>query len=184
VRIMNVEVKYTYQDLLTTPEDNRRYEIFEGELVMSPAPDYGHQNAQANLFNILFSYIRKKGWGKVFAAPFDVYFDEETVVEPDILFISTERLHIIDGKKVNGAPDLVVELLSPSTESRDRGFKFKRYAEEGVKEYWMADAVQQTLEIYQLTPQGFTLFAKFSGNEEAKSKLLKDLKFGLREIWD
>jgi len=180
---MNVEVKYTYQDLLSTPEDNRRYEIFEGELIMSPAPNRAHQKAHANLFRIFSQHVHKHSLGEVYSAPFDVYFDEETVVEPDILFISKQRLHIVDESKVNGAPDLVVEIISPSSDTRDRGFKFKLYAEKGVKEYWLPNPDEATFEIYVLGKNGFELAGKFTGEQKTKSSLFPGLEFSVSELW-
>lgn len=181
---MNVQVKYTYQDLLTTPDDGNRYEIFEGELIMTPAPNDAHQSAHSNLYIILGTYVKNHRLGKLYSAPFDVCFDEETVVEPDILFVSKERLHIIDDQKVNGAPDLVIEIIPESTESRDRGFKFKLYAREGVKEYWIVDPANKTIEVYELKETGFTLSGKSGGKDEFKSSYFAELKFTANQIFE
>ncbi len=174
---MNVQVKYTYQDLLTTPEDGNRYEIFEGELVMTPSPNDAHQTAHSNLFGMLWSFVKMHSLGKLYSTPFDVYFDEGTVVEPDILFVSKDRLHIIDGGKVNGAPDFVVETISESTESRDRTFKFKRYAQEGVKEYWIVDPSKKTIEIHELKETGFVLAGKFGDKDQIHSPYFTGFTF-------
>lgn len=197
---MTVEVKYTYQDLLTTPDDLHRYELFEGDLVMTPAPNPAHQFAVSNLHRLLSNYAEAHNLGKLLIAPLDVYFDEETVVEPDILFVAKERLHIIDEQKVNGAPDVIIEVISPSTEQRDRGFKFKRYAQEGVKEYWIVrpdevgtrprsaeaervDPTKKTIEIYELREKGFVLSAAFTNKDEVRSPYFQGLKFNLEEVW-
>jgi len=180
---MNVEIKYTYQDLLTTPDDRHRYEIFEGELIVTPSPIPIHQIAVSNLHRILSTFVETHNLGKVLVAPLDVYFDEETVVEPDILFIRKERLSIIDEQKVNGSPDVVIEVLSPSTESRDRGFKFKRYAQEGVKEYWIADPDSKTIELYHLSGNGFVLHQRYNRNDEVPSQYFSGLQFTVAEIW-
>lgn len=180
---MGVEVKFTYQDLLSTPDDRHRYEIFEGELIMTPSPNTAHQNAVGNILTNVSIYVNTHDLGKVYCAPLDVYFDEETVVEPDILFVSKERLHIIDEQKVNGAPDLIVEVLSPSTAERDRGFKFKRYAHEGVKEYWIVDPKQKMIEVFMLGEKGFGLFGKYGGGDEVRSKVFSDLRFQAAEVW-
>ncbi len=180
---MNVEVKYTYQDLLTAPNDRHRYEIFEGELIMTPAPSRAHQQAHSNLFRIIANYVAEGKLGELYSAPFDVYFDEETVVEPDILFVSKDRLYIIDEQKVNGAPDLVVEIVSASTEKHDRGFKFKRYAEEGIKEYWIVDPTSKVLEVYTLGQKGFERFGKYAGSEEVRSTIFPDLRFQAEDVW-
>ncbi|MGH2567724.1 MAG: Uma2 family endonuclease [Bacteroidota bacterium] len=178
-----VSVKYTYQDLLTTPDDRNRYEIFEGDLVVTPAPSADHQIAVSNLHRLFSNFVAEQNRGRVLTAPMDVYFDEETVVEPDILFIAKDRLSILEKHRVNGAPDLIVEVLSPSTEDRDRGFKFKRCAQEGVKEYWLVDPEKHFLEVYTLTSKGYELLGKFSGEQAVKSKVFSELEFPASEVW-
>ena len=181
---MNVQVKYTYQDLLTTPDDGNRYEIFEGELIMTLAPNKAHQYAVGNLYKILRDFVEDRQLGKVILAPFDVYFDEETTIQPDLIFVFKERLHIISEQKVNGAPDVVIEIISESTESRDRGFKFKLYAKEGVKEYWIVDPTNKTIEVYELKETGLGLVGKFSNKEEVRSLYFAGLKFTVNQIFE
>ncbi len=178
-----VEVKYTYQDLLSTPEDGKRYELFEGDLVVSPAPTTLHQNTIFNLTLIVGGYVRKEQLGKVFIAPCDVYFREDVVVEPDLLFVSHARLSIVKDEHIAGAPDLAVEVLSPTSEVRDKGYKFKLYAEEGVKEYWLSDYTKRTLQVYRLTPKGFELVGEFQGDDEVRSPLFPELRFRVSELW-
>lgn len=180
---MHSTTKYTYRDLPTLPDDNRRHELFEGELVMTPSPNTAHQNAVANLFRIFALHVEIRSAGKLFPAPLDVYFDEETILQPDILFVSASRLHIIDEQKVNGAPDLIVEVLSPGTEQRDRGFKFYSYAKAGVKEYWLVDPVQQTVEIFYLRSGSFNLSGRFGRNDTITSSILHELVFPANDIW-
>ena len=151
---------------------------------MTPSPNRAHQRIAANLTTLLMNHVKQKASGEVYPAPFDVYFDEETVLEPDILFVSKDRLHIIDEHKVNGAPDLVVEIVSDSTESRDRGFKFKLYAKEGVKEYWIVDPTGKIVEIYELEQTGFSLSGKFSGRDEVRSTYFADLEFTANQIFE
>ena len=127
---------FTYIDYVNAPED-RRYELLDGDLVMVPAPKRSHQNALLDLAVDLELLMRRTGMGQVFAAPFDVVLTNTDVVQPDIIFVSTERAHIITEDNVQGAPDLVVEILSPSTANRDRTFKRSLYARHGVKEYWI-----------------------------------------------
>ncbi len=181
---MNVQVKYTYRDLLTTPDDGNRYEIFQGELVRTPSPNDARQTAHSNLFGMLWSYVKQHSLGKLYSVPFDVYFDEGAVVEPDILFVSKNRLQIIDEKKVNGPPDLVIEIISDSTESRNRSFKFTLYAREGVKEYWIVDPSKKTVEIYLLNPEGFSLAGKFGGREQIRSRILEGLDFPVNSVFE
>lgn len=183
-----IQVKYTYRDLQTIPEDRNRYELFEGELIVTPAPTRDHQKVSRNLTLLLGNYLKKFPVGELYVAPFDVYFDDETVVEPDIVVVLNARLALIDEKKMNGAPDLVIEILSPSTEERDRGFKFKRYAQEGVSEYWMVDVLNQRIEVYHLTEKGFIPpkagFGEFSSGQALRSKLFPELSFSDGEVWE
>src|SRR3990172_920502 len=110
--------KYTYEDYLKTPKD-KRYELIDGELLMRPSPTPSHQRVSRKLEFILESFITKNNLGEIFYAPCDVYLDNENVVQPDILFISKERLNIIGDKNIQGAPDLVIEILSESNAYRD-----------------------------------------------------------------
>jgi len=176
-------VKFTYSDLLSAPDDGNRYEIFEGELIVSPSPSEKHQNALSNLFGKLYTFLQEHKIGKIYTAPFDVYFDEETVVEPDILLVSKERNTIIEEQRINGAPDLIVEIISPKTEDRDRGFKFRRYEKEGVNEYWIVDPDHKTIEIYTLKSTGYELVKKYADDESVNSPLLSGLQFNIRDIW-
>jgi Uma2 family endonuclease len=179
----NTTVKFTYQDLLTAPDDGNRYEIFEGELIVTPSPIVKHQIVSANLFGLLYNYIKSNNLGTLLAAPMDVYFNEETVVEPDLLFVSNKRSHILEERRINGAPDLIIEILSPGTAERDRGFKFRHYEKESVQEYWIADPEEETLEIFVLQENSFTLFEKFSNNDVVSPPLFSELSFNLSDLW-
>ncbi len=176
-------VKFTYSDLLSAPEDGKRYEIFEGELIVSTSPGEKHQRIVINLVGIFLPYVKSQNPGRIYTAPFDVYFDDETVVEPDIIFISKDRNVIIEEKRINGAPDLIVEILSSGTEARDRGFKFRRYEKEGVKEYWIVDPENRTIEIYTLKKSRYELVKKFEGADIVISPLFKGLEFNIKEVW-
>lgn len=180
---MNIEVKYSYEDLKSSPDDRHRYEIFQGDLIMTPSPSAIHQIAVGNLYRLLSNFAETQGFGKVLLAPLDVYFDEETVVVPDLLFIAKSRLAILDDEKVNGVPDVIIEVISPSTEKHDRGFKFKRYAAEGVKEYWIVEPAKKVLEIYRLREKGFFLTSAFGHNDVVRSPYFQGLTFDLEEIW-
>ena len=128
--------KLTYKDYKNIPEDER-YELIDGELVMAAAPKEVHQRADMKLGSKFFVHVEGNDLGAVYSAPFDVYLSETNVVQPDLLFVSKERLNIITEANVQGAPDLVVEILSPSIASMDWNRKRELYAEHGVKEYWL-----------------------------------------------
>ena len=127
-------VKFTYEDYLTTPSDER-YELLDGDLIMVPAPNLKHQKVQRRLGQRLSQFIEEHDLGEFFYAPCDVFLSDSNVVQPDLLFVSREREHLLsDGEKVRGAPDLVIEILSPSTADKDRGSKRELYGRHGVAE--------------------------------------------------
>src|SRR4030066_1697600 len=170
--------KYTYEDYLQNPED-QRYELIEGELIMSPSPIPKHQRISGKIDFILRKFVTENNIGEVFYAPCDVYLDEENVVQPDILFISEERTHIIGKTHIQGAPDLAVEILSESTAYTDLMKKKRLYARFGVKEYWIVDPDGKTIELHCLKEGVFVLFKSFSENDELESPLLPGLKIKL-----
>ncbi len=182
--MQNTSVKYIYSDLLTVPEDTNRYEIFEGELIVTPSPIRIHQVVVKNLTYFFESYLRTNKIGELCVAPFDVYFDEGTVMQPDLMFISDERKHIVEEKRIVGSPDLIVEVLSEGTEERDRGYKFRRYAKENVREYWIVDPEKQTVEIYENAETGYLLSGKYSGNNEIHSVFFPGLKCKAADIFE
>lgn len=179
------QIKFTYQDYKSLSEsETERYELLEGELVMVPPPDPEHQDIVGNLFRLLSEHVRQQRLGKVYVAPLDVVLgerDEEDVVQPDIIYISPQRKGIITEKEIRGAPDLVVEVLSPSTAQRDRTLKKKLYARYGVAEYWIVDPKAQAVEVYRRHPKGFE---RVGGSEETlTSPLLPSLQIHLNEVF-
>ena len=120
--ITSPAVKFTYQDYLNTPDD-KRYELLEGDLVTIATPGELHQSVSAQLGWRLVQAASENNLGRVYHAPFDVVLSDTDVVQPDLLFVSNRRSHIITPENIQGAPDLVVEILSPSTATRDRTFK-------------------------------------------------------------
>ena len=142
--------RFGYADLLAMPDDGRRYEIHGGELVVVPAPILRHQFAAGELFTVLNDYRRRSG-GLAVAAPFDVVFDEHDVLQPDVVFFRAERLRLLDpDSPARAAPDLVVEVLSPSTAQLDRGRKMRIFARYAAPEYWIVDPVRQRIEVHVL----------------------------------
>ncbi|HEX6513657.1 MAG TPA: Uma2 family endonuclease, partial [Chloroflexota bacterium] len=115
---MAAHVMFSYEDLLHTPDDGKRYEIVDGEMLVSPSPVPKHQWVALKLIEFLLQ-PHHAGYGQLWVAPLDVILDEHNVVEPDLLFIRQDRLHIIHENNVHGAPDLVVEILSPGGRERD-----------------------------------------------------------------
>ena len=163
--------KRTYADYLETPE-GERYELLDGELTMVPAPGTPHQYSSVDLTVDLRILTRRTGIGSVLTAPVDVVLSDTDVVQPDLVFVSKERAHIITDANIRGAPDLVVEILSPSTERRDRVFKRALYARHGVREYWLVDTRRKTIEQLLLDGDDFKLAGVFSAGETLTSPTL------------
>ncbi len=132
------KTKLTYRDYCKTPDDER-WELLNGELVMAPSANTAHQMICIRLASLLHTFVTGEGLGQAFVAPYDVVLSETNVLQPDILFVSTDRQEIITAANIQGAPDLVVEILSPSSASRDWRIKLDLYGQHGVQEYWVVD---------------------------------------------
>ena len=144
-------VRWTYAEFARLPTSgSTRYEIIDDELVVTPAPGTRHQRIATDLITVLNTHVRAHGLGEVYAAPFDVLLAEGDFLEPDLVFVRADRLHVLSDRGVEGAPDLVVEILSPSTAARDRGVKLERYRHYGVGEYWIVDPDARAIEVWRL----------------------------------
>ena len=149
-----ISPKLTYEHLRQLPDDGKRYEIVDGELLVSPSPNRPHQKTVGAFYRFLYR-AEEAGYGEVYVAPFDVFFDDHNVTEPDVLFVSTERVGIIGQNFVNGVPDVIVEVLSPGTRHRDEGVKLRLYGAAGARYYWMPHPTERVIYRYELTPEGF-----------------------------
>ncbi len=150
------KIKFTYKDYKNLPEsETKRYELLEGELIMVPSPNERHQSISGNLEFILRKFVREYNLGFIYDAPLDVVFSQEDVAQPDILFILKEHSQIIAEENICGAPDLIIEILSPATAERDRTYKRTLYARHGVKEYWLVDPEERAIEVMRLGQKGF-----------------------------
>lgn len=181
--MLKEKTKLTYEDYLALP-DEKRYELIEGDLYMVPAPDFYHQIVSGNIEFLLRDFVKKRNLGVVVYAPVDVVLSSEDVLQPDILFISNERRHIITEKNVTGAPDLVVEILSPSTQERDKLVKRSLYGRYGVKEYWIVDPITKSVEVMSLSSEGFKLYGIFLKEDTLTSPLIEDLTIPLQEVFE
>ena len=181
---VKTQIKFSYLDYQHLPEsETKRYELLGGELVMAPAPKPYHQDILRNLLRILDAYLRIQSAGKLYPAPIDVILSEEDVVQPDILFISQQRLGIIHEEAIHGAPDLHIEILSPATAGRDRTLKRTLYARHGVREYWLVDPETKTIEVLRLGPQGYQLAGRYERGQTLRSPLLSGLAVLLDEVF-
>ncbi len=174
--------KYTYEDYLKTHEDER-YELIEGALLMTPAPVPRHQRISGRLEFELRKFVTANDLGEVFDAPCDVHLDDANVVQPDILFISKERLNIIGEKNIQGAPDFVIEIISESTAYRDFVQKKRLYAKFGIREYWIVLPVEESIEVYILKDNTYTLHKTYGKDDALESPSLKDLRIVLKNIF-
>jgi Uma2 family endonuclease len=141
----------TYDDLCQLPDDSNRYEIIGGELIASPSPNRSHQKVSLRLTLLIAPYVDARQLGEVYVAPVDVRLSPHNIVEPDLLFIRQDRLGIYGSTgPVDGAPDLVVEIVSPSSRVMDRVRKAALYADSGVPEYWLVDPEKRELQLLVL----------------------------------
>lgn len=172
----------TYEDLCRLPSDGKRYEIFDGEAYMSPAPSAWHQDLLLRLAFWFKAAIRDRS--KVYVAPVDVVLDRATAVQPDLLLILEARLDIIR-HAIHGAPDLVLEILSPSTAAMDRGLKMETYARYGVGEYWMVDVEREAIEIYRLDQgaSAYRLVQTCHKGDQATTPLLPGLSVDVTTLF-
>jgi Uma2 family endonuclease len=141
----------TYEDYLLFPSDGKRYEIIEGERLVTPAPVPDHQRVSRNLVAILLHFVEETGAAELLYAPVDVVLSDTDIVQPDLLLVHKDRAHLVTDKDVSGAPDLVCEIVSPSTRKTDYLTKRKLYQKYGVREYWIADPEIGRIEVFTLT---------------------------------
>src|SRR5580693_3963342 len=142
-------LKLRYSDLAALPEDGRRHELIDGEHFVSASPTHRHQAVSRNLFRRLDGFVVARDLGEVFYAPLDVWLSEHDVVVPDLLFVRRARWAIFEQGFVRGAPDLAVEILSPSTRQVDRRVKRRAYRAFGFGEHWIVDPAEETVEVFR-----------------------------------
>ena len=175
--------KLTYEDYCKTSDD-QRWELLNGELIMAPSPSVMHQTVALNLTWLLHGFVKERGLGRVFIAPLDVILSEVNVVQPDLLFISNARHHILTDANIQGAPDLVVEILSPSTASRDWRTKLDLYAEHGVQEYWVVDPDAQRVWVMARTESSLVEVAHYGPSDTLTSPFLQGFTANLSEVFE
>ena len=146
---MKTSIKpFTYDDYLALPDDGKRHEIIDGELTMTPAPVPRHQKIQVKLTSVLHTYVEGHSLGEVYCAPIDLVLSMVDIVQPDLLFVAKHRMRIIAEKNIIGIPNLIVEIVSPSSIRRDREEKLNLYQRYALPEYWIVDPETETIEVY------------------------------------
>ncbi len=176
------KVKYTYEDYMRTPDDVR-YELLDGELILSPSARTAHQRTSRKILNPLDDFVIENELGEVFHAPYDVVLDNFNVVQPDILFVSNERARIITDLNIQGAPDLVIEILSPSTAQRDKTQKRDLYAQHDVKEYWQADTDAKSVTALTLEDGVYRVAGIYTEGQTLTSVLLPGFTLDIDDIF-
>lgn len=174
-------VKLTHRDYLAIPDDGLRHEILDGEHAVTPAPRYAHQRLVTALAARLFSAIQDRGLGQVIVAPFDVILGERDVVQPDLTVVVPAHASRIHEDGVQGAPDLVVEVLSPGTRDRDLGKKMQRYAAAGVPEYWVVDPDTRTLQQFAIRDSEYGL--RGTHTDRVQIAILPEVTLDLAGVW-
>jgi Uma2 family endonuclease len=176
-------LRFKADDIWDTPEDGNRYEVIDGELYVTPPPLELHQKGLGNLYGYIWQYVHNRRLGTVYAAPFGVVLDDENGVQPDIVYVSLERQSLVVERGLEGAPDLVVEILSRSTRARDRGVKMKRYAAAGIPHYWIVDPRTRSLEAYHLAEQGYELIGSYGPGSIFRPELFPGLEIPIDDLW-
>ena len=181
--VVRGRVHFKADDIWDTPEDGKRYEVIDGDLYVTPPPSWLHQRGSGALFYRLYGHVYQHHLGEVVSAPIGLVLDEENGLQPDLVYVSRERSHVITERGIEGAPDLVVEVLSPSTQSRDRGIKMRRYAAAGVPEYWLLVPWNRTLEAYRLAEPGYELTGLYGPGSIFGPELFPGLEISIDDLW-
>lgn len=183
--VSKTQTRLTAQDYFDLPESDERYELINGELCMAPTPIPEHQIFLYYFTKVFEEFITRHNLGRVIMSPQDVLLADDVVLQPDMMFISNARLSIIKwGQYIQGAPDLVVEVLSPSTTRHDRTVKRELYARHGVREYWIADIVARTIEVHVAQGGEFLPAVVYGEGDVVKSPLLPDLEIDVSGVFE
>ena len=178
--------KLSYEDYALFPEDGRRHEIIDGDHVVSPAPKTKHQRLVLRLASSVDVHVDDHGLGEVFVAPFDVLLSDHDIVQPDVVFVSESRLHIVDEDNCKGAPDLVIEVLSASTRRRDLLDKRQTFERFGVAEYWVVDPAIDAVQIFRPDLEGRYRRVEeltLEGGDKLTSSLFPDWSLALERLF-
>jgi Uma2 family endonuclease len=167
---------------MTTPDD-KRYQLLDGEMILAPSPTSRHQAVILRISLELHEFVTGRNLGRVWFAPLDVVLSDYDVAQPDILFVSNARSGIVTEANIQGAPDLVVEVLSPATSGYDRGHKLLLYGRHGVREYWLVDPDAETVEVLVGSGQGLARQAAYGRGQTLSSPLLDGLAIGLDGVF-
>lgn len=180
---MAMRIVLTYEDYAALPDDGRRYEIHEGELSVTPAPGTRHQRVSGKLNDLLRRHVETTGSGEVFYAPIDVILSSATVVQPDLVYVDGTRAAVVTARGIEGAPSLVIEIISPGTPSIDRKTKLQIYARYRIPFYWIVDPDARALDAYELADAGYRLVTRAHGAAEVSLPPFPDLRLVPDSLW-
>jgi Uma2 family endonuclease len=181
--VAHPHVRFLADDIWDTPDDGNRYEVIDGELFVTPPPVFAHQFSSVELCGTIWHYLKDHPLGNIVSAPIGLRLDEGTGIQPDLVYVANEHRSIITERGIEGVPDLVVEVLSPSTRSRDRGIKLRRYAAAGVPHYWIVDPRGRTLEAHQLGEDGYGQPAVYRAGTVFQPSLFPGLEIRLDALF-
>lgn len=174
----------TVHDYMQLPEDpSRKWELIEGEIHVSPAPNRLHQTIVKNLIFLLEMHLKRHPIGKVFVSPFDVLLTDINAYQPDVCYFSKARYTSLTEQGADGAPELVVEVLSARSAKHDLGVKKEIYARTGVEEFWSVDPVKRTVTVFELDESTTTPRATLSEGKTLTTPLLPGLKIKIRDVF-
>ncbi len=184
VQIGPTQGEWTYEDFLRLPDDGKRYEIIEGVLYVTNAPNSNHQFAVNEIARRFGNFVIERGLGRIISAPFEVHLSSRTrPIQPDVMFIRAERVPAGTFAYFDGAPDLVVEVLSPESIRRDRITKFTAYEAAGVPEYWIVNPHARIVEVYVLSAGEYALLGEYRDNEQIQSQVLSGIEIVAKTLF-
>ncbi len=175
--------KLTATEYYLLPDDGKRYELIEGNLCEVTGPNRKHQDVSRRLFLLLYNETSKTG-AETYYAPLDVYLSEYTVLQPDLLVVTKERSERLSDRGVEGAPDIIVEIMSPSTSERDKLLKSRLYAQAGVREYWLVSPEAGIIEVLVLDEEGYSVHVRAGRDETVSSTVLPELSFPASAVFE
>lgn len=179
--VQQTERPYTAEDLATMPDDGRRYEVIGGELIVTPAPSTKHQWVSGELMARIRAFGLRGDIGVAFSAPLDVRLGRHDIVEPDIVFVLREHIHIVEDRGIEGSPDLLIEVVSPGSRGIDRVRKAALYSGNGVLEYWIVDPFAKSILAQELVSGEYVPIPMAEG--KVVSRVLNGLLIDPRDIF-
>lgn len=179
--VENPDKIWTYEDYLAL-DDEVSFEIINGKAFISPAPELFHQRRAGKLYQAIQRHVETCKLGEVFFAPVDVVLDERNVVQPDLVFVSHENAGILARRGIMGAPDLVVEIISPTSLRRDRYDKRELYTRFGIKEFWLADVANRSIEVLSLKKGSYQLLCSAADEGKIRSEILPGFELDLASL--